>query len=145
VGEWMNLTVCPPCGPGHDSSVGEWMNLTVCPPYDPGHDSSMGEWMNLTVCPPCGPGHDSSVGNEWISLSVLPMTRVQFPAMEEYFKGFFPGWSRSANPAWASVAENGLIFPQWPHRTRGHREGRPKSNHGHKMAEWKKGRENLAG
>jgi len=34
------------------------------------------------------------------SLSVLPMARVQFPAMAEYFKGFFPGWSHSANPSW---------------------------------------------
>jgi len=29
------------------------------------------------------------------------------PATSEYFKGFFPGWSHSANPYWASVAENG--------------------------------------
>jgi len=34
------------------------------------------------------------------SLSVLPVARVQFPAMAEYFKGFFPGWSHSANPSW---------------------------------------------
>jgi len=29
--------------------------------------------------------------NEGISLSVLPVARVQFPAMAEYFKGFFLG------------------------------------------------------
>jgi len=46
--------------------------------------------------------HDSS-------LSVLPVARVQFPTTAEYFKGFFPGWSHSANPSWASVAENGSI------------------------------------
>jgi len=46
------------------------------------------------------------------SLSVLPVARVQFPATAEYFKGFFPGWSNSANPSWASVAENGSISPQ---------------------------------
>jgi len=29
---------------------------------------------------------------QWDSLlSVLPVARVQFPAMAEYFKGFFPG------------------------------------------------------
>jgi len=33
------------------------------------------------------------------SLSVLPVARVQFPATAEYFKGFFPGRSRSANPS----------------------------------------------
>jgi len=27
----MNLSVCPPCGPGHDRLVGERMNLIVCP------------------------------------------------------------------------------------------------------------------
>jgi len=41
------------------------------------------------------------------SLSVLPVARVQFPATAEYFKGFFPNWSHSANPSLASVAENG--------------------------------------
>jgi len=29
--------------------------------------------------------------NECISLSVLAMARIRFPAMAEYFKGFFPG------------------------------------------------------
>jgi len=62
------------------------------------------------------------------SLSVLPAARVQFPATAEYFKGFFPGWSHSANPSWASVvAENGSISPQWHHTTCGQRGGRPKS------------------
>jgi len=32
----MNLTVCPPRGPGHDGSVREQMNLTVCPSRGPG-------------------------------------------------------------------------------------------------------------
>ena len=118
VWEWMYLTICPPRGPGHDSSVGEWMNLTVCPPCGPGHDSSVGEWMYLTVYPPCGPGHDSSV-REWMYLTVLPMARVQFPAMVEYFNGLFPSWSHSANPSWASVAENGSISPQRYHTTCG--------------------------
>ena len=31
--------------------------------------------------------------NECISLSVLPVVLVQFPAVAEYFKRFFPGWS----------------------------------------------------
>jgi len=45
------------------------------------------------------------------SLFVLLVARVQFPATAEYFKGFFFGWSHSANPSWASVAENGSISP----------------------------------
>ena len=61
------------------------------------------------------------------SLSVLPLARVQFPAAAECFKGFFPGWSHSANPSWASVAENGSISPQWHHTTCGQRGGRPNS------------------
>jgi len=72
------------------------------------------------------------------SLTVLPVARVQFPARAEYFKGFFPGWSHSANPSWASVAENGSISPQWHHTTCGQRGGRPKSNHGQTMADRKK-------
>jgi len=32
--------------------------------------------------------------NECISLSVLPMARVQHPGLAKYFKGFVPGWSR---------------------------------------------------
>ena len=54
------------------------------------------------------------------SLSVLPVARVQFQATAEYFKGFFPGWSHSANPSWASVAENGSISPQWVTFSMGH-------------------------
>ena len=38
------------------------MYLTVCPPRGPGHDSSVGEWMTLPVCPPCGPGSIPSHG-----------------------------------------------------------------------------------
>jgi len=75
--------------------------------------------------------HDSS-------LSVLPVAWVQFPATAEYSKGFFPGWSRSANPSWARVAENGSISPQWHHTTCGQWGGRPKSNHGQTMADRKK-------
>jgi len=71
------------------------------------------------------------------SLSVLPVTRVQFPTTPEYSKGFFPGWSHSANPSWANVAENGLIAPQWHHTTCGQRGGRPKFNHGQTMADRK--------
>jgi len=69
------------------------------------------------------------------SLSVLPVARVQFLATAEYFKGFFPGWSHSANPSWASVAENGSISPQWHHTICGQWGGRPKSNHGQTMAD----------
>ena len=76
---------------------------------------------------------------QWdISLSVLPVARVQFPAMVEYFKGYFPGWPHSANPSWASVAENGSISPRWHCKTCGQRGGRPKSNHGQMMAYSKK-------
>jgi len=72
------------------------------------------------------------------SLSVLPVAWVQFPATAEYFKGFFPGWSHSANPSWTSVAENGSISPQWHHTTCGQLGGRPKSNHGQMIADRKK-------
>ena len=58
------------------------------------------------------------------SLSVLPVARVQFPATAEYFKRFFPGWSHSASPSWASVAANGSISPQRHHTTCGQRGGR---------------------
>ena len=51
--------------------------------------------------------------NECSSLLVLPVDRVQFSAMAEYFKGFFSGWSHSANPSWASVAKN------WQHPLNG--------------------------
>jgi len=74
------------------------------------------------------------------SLSVLPVAWVQFPATAEYFKGLLPGCSHSANPPWASVAENGSISPQWHHTTCGQRGGRPKSNHGQIMADRKKNR-----
>jgi len=41
---------------------------------------------------------------------------VQLPAMVEYFKGFFPGWSHSANPLGANVAEKWLNLPSMaPH------------------------------
>ena len=69
------------------------------------------------------------------SLFVLPVARVQFPTTAEHFKGFFPGWSHSANPSWASVAENGSISPQWRHTTCGQRGGRPKSTHGQTVAD----------
>ena len=72
------------------------------------------------------------------SLSVLPVVRVQFPAMAEYFKEFFPGWSHSANPSLASVAENGSISPQRHHTTCGQRGGRPMFNNGQMMGDRKK-------
>jgi len=72
--------------------------------------------------------------NECIPLSVLPVARVQLPAVAEYFKWLFPGCSHSANPSWASVAENGSTSPQWHHTTCWNRGGRPKSNHGQTMA-----------
>ena len=76
------------------------------------------------------------------SLSVLPVARIQFPAMAEYFKGCFPGRSHSTNLFWASVAENGSISPQWHHTACGQWGGRPMSNHGWMimMAERKKGK-----
>jgi len=45
---------------------------------------------------------------------------IHTSAMAEYFKGFFPGWSHSANPSWAIVAENGSISPQWVTFSMGH-------------------------
>ena len=69
------------------------------------------------------------------SLSVLPVARAQFPAMAEYFKGFFPDWSHSVIPSWASVTENSSISPQWHHTTCEQWGGRPKSNHGQTMAD----------
>jgi len=52
--------------------------------------------------------------------------------MAEYFQGFIPGWSHSANPSWANLAENDSIPPQWHHTTCGHWEERLKSNDGRK-------------
>jgi len=79
------------------------------------HDSSVGL---LTVCPPRGPGSIPSHGG--------------------LFKGFFPDWSHSANPSWASVAENGSISPQWHQTTCGQRGERPKFNFGQTMADRRK-------
>jgi len=69
------------------------------------------------------------------SLSVLPVARVQFSVMVEYFTGYFPDWSHYANPSWASVAEHGSISPQWHHTTCVQLGGRSKSNHGQTMAD----------
>jgi len=44
--------------------------------------------------------------NQCISLPVLSVALVQFPAGEEYFKRFFPGRSHSANPSWPNVVKN---------------------------------------
>ena len=64
----MYLTVCPPCGPGHDSSVGELcISLSVLPVAR----VMIAQWEN-----------------ECISLSVLYVPQVQSPAMAEYFTGF---------------------------------------------------------
>jgi len=109
----MYLTVCPLYGPDHDSSVGEWMYLTVCPLYM--------AWIMI-----------AQWENGCISVSVLSMARV---TVAGYLKGFCPGWSHSANPAWANVAENGSISFHLHHKTCGNRGGRPKSNHGQKMTE----------
>jgi len=38
-----SATVCPPCGPVHDSSEGESLYLTVYLLRGPGHDSTVGE------------------------------------------------------------------------------------------------------
>jgi len=62
--------------------------------------------------------------NEWIPLSMFSVARVQFPAVAKYFKGFFSGWSHSANPSWASVTGNRSISPQCHHTSCGHRGGR---------------------
>ena len=43
----MYLTVCPLCGPGHDSSVGEQTNLTVCPPHGHAIPSEF-PWRNIS-------------------------------------------------------------------------------------------------
>ena len=72
----------------------------------------------------------------WDTVSI-----VQFPATAEYFKGFFPDWSHSANSSWASVAENGSISPQRHHTTCGQRGGRPKFNHRRWLIEKKNYRE----
>ena len=58
---------------------------------------------------------DNSVG-EWISLSVLLLARVQFPAMVDCSEGLFTGCSHSPSSYWGSVAENDSISSQW-HRT----------------------------
>jgi len=82
-----------------------------------GHDSSAGEWMYLMVCPLHSLGSISSV------------------AVVEYFKRFFPDWSFSANPSWASVAENGWISPRWHHISCGHQERRSMANQRQTKAE----------
>jgi len=73
--------------------------------------------------------------NEYISLSVFLVAWVQFPAVAEYFKGFPPSWSHSANPSWASAAENGSISAQCHRATCGLQGGRQKFNHGQTIAE----------
>jgi len=67
------------------------MYPTVCPPRGPGHNSSLGELIYLTVCPPGARVMIAQWENECNSLSVLPMALVQFPAAAEYFKGSFSG------------------------------------------------------
>jgi len=68
-------------------------------------------------------------------MSVLPVARVQCPSHGRIFQGIFFGLITSANPSWASVAENGSISLQWHHTACGQRGGRPKYNYGQKMAE----------
>jgi len=73
------------------------------------------------------------------SLSAPPPRGLgSIPSHGGVFQGFFPGWSPSANPSWASVAENGSISPQWHNTNFGQWGGRPKSNHGQTMADEKK-------
>jgi len=50
----------------------------------------------------------------------LFMALVQHPTAEKYFKGIFPDWSLSANPACAGATENGSIFSQGYRSTWGH-------------------------
>jgi len=72
---------------------------------------------------------------QWKNKMYLTVVRVQFPALAEYFKGFFPDWLHSANPFWVRATENGSISPQLHHSTCWHRRGRPKSNHGQTITE----------
>ena len=55
----MYLTVCPLHAPGHDSSVGELMDLTICPPCGPGsipgHGGVVQEIPKSGVAPLYGP------------------------------------------------------------------------------------------
>ena len=87
----MYLTVCPPCGPGHDSSVGELcISLSVLPVAR----VMIAQWEN-----------------ECISLSVLFVVRGQFPAMAKYFKGYFPvdhTLPTPSGPAWQKMAQSPL-------------------------------------
>jgi len=69
------------------------------------------------------------------SRSVPPYGPGSIPGHCGVFQGFFPGWSHSANPSWASVAENLLSMP---HTMYGERREKPKSNHEQTMADWKK-------
>jgi len=122
----------------HNSTAGEQLYLTVCALAlrGPGQDSSVGEWIYLTVCPLCGPHHDSSMG-EWMNLTVYPLPgRGSIQTMAEYFKGFFPARSNSANPSYSTVAENGSISTWWHHTFCGHWGGRSKSNQGHTDRQW---------
>ena len=52
---------------------------------------------------------------------VIPLSYHDWLDTAEYFKRFFPGWSHSTKPSWASVAENGSISPQRHHTTCGQR------------------------
>jgi len=57
------------------------------------------------------------------SLFVLPVAGFNSQPQQSIPRDF----SHSANPSWASVAENGSISPQWHHTTCGQRGGRLKS------------------
>ena len=84
----LRLQICVSLISRHDSAAGERMYRTACPLHGPGHDSLVGERMYLTVYPPCDPVMIAQWENEYISLSVLPVTWVQFPTVAGYFQGW---------------------------------------------------------
>jgi len=80
----------------------------------------------------------------WITSNTNPkwgMFSLSMQAVKSLKSRFHSGvlcTQHSANPSWASVAENGSISPQRNHATCGQRGGRPKFNHGQTIADRKK-------
>jgi len=61
----------PQCGVSHDSSMGDWMNPTVCPPCGPSSIPSRGwvfqgifPWL-LTLCQPILSQRPGSISPQW--------------------------------------------------------------------------------
>jgi len=129
VGEWMYLTVSPLYGrvmiaqwknecislsvlPVARVMIAQWENECISLSVLSMARVLIAQWENECISLSVLPEARIMIAqweNECISLSVLSTTRVQFPVVAEYFKGFIPGWSHSANPPWASAAENGSI------------------------------------